>query len=198
MNAIAADLVPRPGGSTRDTGEGSEPRPVGGGRRSGSATSRRPSSGIDSEHRRKSGTDSGSVVPELRRSAPSPWRWIAGGLALFFGVMTLISGANVLFGGAAARAEAGDIVPFVLIFNWVAGFAYVVAGGATFAQRRWALWLARALAGSTLVVFAAFGVHVFTGGAFETRTVIAMTVRSVFWVAQSLALATILRAGGGR
>ena len=34
----------------------------------------------------------------------------------------------MLFGGEAARAAAGQFMPFVLWFNFIAGFAYVVAG----------------------------------------------------------------------
>ncbi len=120
------------------------------------------------------------------------WRRLAGALALAFGLATLVEGGQVLFGGPATRAEAGNVVPFVLMFNFVAGFFYVAAGAATLARRGSAVWLARALATSTLLVFAAFGVHVLRGGAFAQRTVIAMTLRSVFWVVQSLALTALL------
>lgn len=122
-------------------------------------------------------------------------RWIAGGLAVAFGLATLVEGGHALFGGPEARAEAGKIVPFVLVFNFSAGFAYVAAGAAALAGRTWASWLARALAASTLLVFAAFGVHVLLGGEFETRTVVAMTLRSLFWVAQALTLPALLRRG---
>ena len=122
-------------------------------------------------------------------------RWLAGGLAVAFGVATVVEGGHVLFGGAEARAEAGNVVPFVLVFNFSAAFLYVAAGAVTLADRPWAVWLSRALAASTLLVFAAFGVHVLLGGAFATRTVVAMTVRSAFWVAQSLALPSLLRRG---
>ena len=44
------------------------------------------------------------------------------------------------------------------------------------------MWLASAIATATLLVFAAFGVHVMTGGAYEMRTVAAMTLRSVLWL----------------
>ena len=122
-------------------------------------------------------------------------RWIAGGLAVVFGLATLVEGGHVLFGGPAARAEAGDIVPFVLLFNFGAGFVYVLAGLATLFRRGWAVWIARALAVATLLVFAAFGIHVFGGGTFEPRTVVAMTIRSAFWVAQALLLPRLLEGG---
>jgi len=115
-------------------------------------------------------------------------RWIAGGLAVAFGVATLFEGGHVLFGGSAARAEAGNVVPFVLSFNFAAGFAYVLAGVGTLLSRAWAVWLARTLAATTLLVFAAFGLHVMQGGAHEPRTIVAMTIRSIFWIVQAVVL----------
>ena len=127
---------------------------------------------------------------------PRLGRWLAGGLALLFGAATLVEGGHVLFGGPLARAEAGDVVPFVLGFNFSAGFFYVLAGLATLSRRGWAVWLARGLAVATALVFAAFAAHVLLGGAFESRTVVAMTVRTLFWVVQALSLPKLLHAGG--
>lgn len=115
-------------------------------------------------------------------------RWALGGAAALFGVATLLEGGHVLFGGPAARAAAGAVVPFVLVFNFGAAFAYVLAGVATVLDRPWALWVARALALGSLVVLAAFGVHVLAGGAHEARTLIAMPARAGFWLVQSLLL----------
>lgn len=112
-------------------------------------------------------------------------RWMIGAslVAVVFGLLTLKEGGTTLFGGPQARAAAGQIVPFVLWFNFLAGFAYVIAGVGLWMQRRWALWLAVAITASTAIVFAAFGVHVLGGGAYEPRTVIAMTLRILVWAA---------------
>ena len=104
-------------------------------------------------------------------------------LAIAFGLLTIVSGGRALFGGDAARLSAGAYVPFVLWFNFAAGFAYVAAGAGLWLQRRWAVGLAAAIAVATLLVFAAFGVHVMSGGAYENRTVAAMTLRSAVWLA---------------
>lgn len=107
----------------------------------------------------------------------------AGALAALFGLASIASGGGALFGGEAARAMAGNAVPFVLWFNFLAGFAYVAAGAGMFAMKRWAFGLAAAIAVATILVFFAFAAHVMTGGAYEMRTVGAMTLRSVFWIA---------------
>jgi hypothetical protein len=112
-------------------------------------------------------------------------RWplrIAGVLAVGFGLLTIKSGGAVLAGGDAARA-AGQVVPFVLWFNFLAGFAYVAADIGLWFRRRWAAWLAVCVAAATLAVFAAFGIHVAAGGEYETRTVGAMILRSAVWIA---------------
>jgi hypothetical protein len=102
-------------------------------------------------------------------------------VAVLFGIATVASGGNVLFGGGASAA--GDYVPFVVWFNFAAGFFYVAAGYGLWRRRRWAAWLALALAVLTALAFAAFGWHVLGGGAFEARTVAAMALRTLVWIA---------------
>ncbi|HEY6095051.1 MAG TPA: hypothetical protein VIU93_08900 [Gallionellaceae bacterium] len=104
-------------------------------------------------------------------------------VAIAFGLLTIKEGGSVLFGDEAARTAAGNYVPFVLWFNFIAGFAYVVAGIGLWLQQRWAIWLAVAIAAATALTFAAFGAHIASGGAYEQRTVIAMSLRTLVWVA---------------
>ena len=103
------------------------------------------------------------------------------GIAVVFGALTVFSGWQGLFGDAATRAALGNTVGYVLWFNFLAGFAYVVAGLGLWRGARWGLWLASALALGTALVAAAFGVHVLGGGAFEMRTVGALALRLGFW-----------------
>ncbi len=108
----------------------------------------------------------------------------AGIAAVVFGALTLRSGGSVLFGDGAQAA--GNFVGFVLWFNFLAGFAYIVAGIGLWLRRAWSAWLALALAAGTLIVFAAFGIHIAAGGAFELRTAGAMALRSAFWILMTL------------
>ena len=105
---------------------------------------------------------------------------LAAIVAVVFGVATVRAGGSVLFGDGAQAA--GNVVGFVLWFNFLAGFAYVVAGAGLWMRRRWSAQLALAIAVATVLVFGAFGIHVAAGGAFEERTVWAMTLRSVVWI----------------
>ncbi len=110
------------------------------------------------------------------------WAIVAALIAIIFGIVTIIVGGKTLFGGAEERAASGNIVPFVLWFNFIAGFAYVIAGYGLFLWKPWAAQLSAAIALATIAVFIAFGLHVYLGGTFEARTVGAMIIRSAVWI----------------
>ena len=99
-------------------------------------------------------------------------------IAFTFGLLTIVSGARALFGGA----DMGAVVPFVLWFNFLAGFAYVAAGIGLWSQTGWATGIAIIIATATAAVFAAFLWRVSAGAAFETRTMGAMALRLAIWV----------------
>ncbi len=120
-------------------------------------------------------------------------KWLAIA-AIAFGVLTVFSGGRALFGDMQARAELGNIVPFVLWFNFLAGFVYVLAGAALLQAKRWAASLALFLAVSTVLVFLAFAAHIVAGGAFEARTVGALSLRSLFWIAVALVAMRAMKA----
>ena len=107
--------------------------------------------------------------------------WVVSFVAIIFGLMTLKEGGLVLFGPQQYAQEAGNYVPFVLWFNFTAGFFYIIAGACLFLQKKVGVRLAIIIALSTVIVFAAFAVHIFSGGEFETRTLIAMSLRSLVW-----------------
>ena len=110
---------------------------------------------------------------------------IAAIIAILFGALTIISGGSVIFLSESARA-AGDIVPFVVWFNFLAGFAYVISGIGLYKWRQWAIYLSMIIAVLTMLVFAGLGFHILNGGAFEMRTVIAMAFRLFMWTVIAL------------
>lgn len=119
---------------------------------------------------------------QLISSTKKAWLRAAALVAVAFGLLTIKEGGTILFGDEVVRASAGNYVPFVLWFNFLAGFAYVITGIALWQPRRWAVWLAVAIAAATALTFAAFGVHVIAGGLYEQRTVVAMSLRTLVWV----------------
>ena len=120
---------------------------------------------------------------------------IAAGVALLFGALTVFSGGRALFGGIEARAAVGNAVGFVLWFNFLAGFAYMVAGIGLYLRHPPALWLSIGILASTVLVGLFFGLHVLQGGAYETRTVGAMILRAAIWAIISVVAWRNLRHG---
>jgi len=108
--------------------------------------------------------------------------WIITVIAIVFGLLTIKSGGAVLFVNSIARADAVNYVPFVLWFNFLAGFAYLLAGVGLFMQKSWAPQLSIFIATATIIVFALFGLYILTDGAYETRTAVAMSLRIIVWV----------------
>jgi hypothetical protein len=94
----------------------------------------------------------------------------------------------VLFGGSAAKSAAGDTVPIVLWFNFLAGFVYVVGAVALYKSAVWARRIAWAIGICTALVFLVLVTMALGGTPFEWRTVGAMTIRSGFWLAIAIAL----------
>jgi hypothetical protein len=123
-----------------------------------------------------------STALENRIMSTSKGLRTLGIVAIVFGVMTLISGGQALFLGLDQGVDMGQVVPAVLWFNFIAGFAYLVAGIGLLRGLRWSARLAAALAAATLLMFAYLGVHIAMGGPYEMRTVMAMTLRAAFWI----------------
>ena len=102
-------------------------------------------------------------------------------VALIFGIATIFSGGQVIFGPEEKRIAAGNFVSFVVWFNFVAGFAYVAAAVGLYLGARWGAYLAIAIVLGAALIFAMFGIHILMDGAFEIRTVWAMVLRASVW-----------------
>ncbi len=107
---------------------------------------------------------------------------LAGGIAVIFGILTVISGGIVLFTDGSAHQSAGNFVPFVVWFNFITGFIYILAGAGLSRRKRWVIPLSFGLLMAILVVFSVLGIHILQGGAYETRTLAAMSFRAFFWL----------------
>jgi hypothetical protein len=103
-------------------------------------------------------------------------------VAAAFGALTIFSGGMVLLGPEAAQRAAGNAVPFVVIFNTAAGFAYLVGAYALWKDHHWARWIALAIGVATLIVLAGFALAALTGTEVELRTALALPFRAGFWL----------------
>jgi hypothetical protein len=117
----------------------------------------------------------------MTRSLPRWTRPVALAAAAF-GALTIFSGGMVLFGPKAAQDAAGNAVPFVVIFNTAAGFAYLLGAYLLWRNSPLARWIALAIGIATLIVLAGFALAALTGTTVELRTAIALPFRAAFWL----------------
>lgn len=119
---------------------------------------------------------------------------IAALVAVAFGALSIHSAGVVLFGPPSAQRSAGAYAEFVVWFNFLSGFAYMLAGYAVWNMRRWGVWLAFLIVVAIAVISVAFAMHIASGAVYETRTVVALAFRFSVWLAiSSMAYVTILR-----
>jgi hypothetical protein len=131
------------------------------------------------------------VTAQSKRSMGT---WIVTAVAVLFGLLTIKSGGAVLFIGGEYRQQAGNYVPFVLWFNFLAGFVYLIAGVGLWKRQRWAAWFAIMIVAASVSIFMLLGLHINSGGSYEMRTVIAMGARCSIWTVIALfSYWTILR-----
>ncbi len=114
--------------------------------------------------------------------------WGLTALAVIFGLLTIKSGGEVIFIDGSGRAAAGNYVPFVLWFNFVMGFFYLVAGVGIWLNKRWSLHLSILIASLTAIILLALGIYILNGGLYETRTVAAMFLRTIVWSTISISI----------
>jgi hypothetical protein len=107
--------------------------------------------------------------------------WIITIIAVVFGLLTIKSGGSVIFVDGTFREASGNYVPFVVWFNFLIGFVYLIAGGGLWRQKYLAVWISIFIVVTTLVVFAILGIHILKGGMYEVRTIFAMSFRTIVW-----------------
>lgn len=108
------------------------------------------------------------------------------GIVFFvFGIMTIISGGRSLFTDIGLSTR-GNIVPLVLWFNFIAGFFYVIAGASLFKLKPCVKRLSFVLAILNAIVLVYLVNHIYQGGLYEKKTVLAMSFRTIFWVTSAV------------
>ena len=114
--------------------------------------------------------------------APAPARAPgAAAIAFLFGLLTLVSGASVLFGPESVSRMAGEVVDFVLWFNFLSGPFYLLTGFGLWMGRPWAVKLCAVMALMCALVLVALLIYIAIGQAYEMRTLAAMSLRFIFW-----------------
>ena len=117
-------------------------------------------------------------------------KYTATGIAAFlilFGLLTVFMGGSVIFDLFGIRAIEGNYVLFVVWANWICGFLYLIAAYGLVKQKRWTSKLLFAAFLLLAITFAAFIMHIQSGGIYERKTIFTMTFRTMITLAIAIA-----------
>ena len=104
---------------------------------------------------------------------------IIGGFLAIFGLIMIAMTTSVIFDLFGIRELEGNYVMSVVIANWFAGFLYLVAAYGIFKNQKWS-YIPLLISAITLIIsFIFLQVHIQDGGAFEAKTIKALSIRIV-------------------
>jgi len=105
--------------------------------------------------------------------------FISGFIIALFGVLTLFMSASVIFGLFDIREKEGNYVLFVVVANFICAFLYFAAAYGFFTKKRWTSRVLNIAVGILVITFAGLGIHIFSGGIYEQKTIYAMIFRTL-------------------
>ena len=104
---------------------------------------------------------------------------IIGGFLAIFGLIMVAMTTSVMFDLFGVRELEGNFVMSVVIANWFAGVLYLIAAYGIFKNQKWT-YIPLLISAITLIIsFIFLQVHIQDGGAFEEKTIKALSIRIV-------------------
>lgn len=104
---------------------------------------------------------------------------IVGFLIALFGIITLFMSTAVIFGLLDIREKEGNYVLFVVIANFICAFLYLAAAYGFFTKKKWTTMVLNIAVGVLVITFIGLGIHIYSGGIYEQKTVYAMMFRTL-------------------
>jgi hypothetical protein len=104
--------------------------------------------------------------------------YISGFIIALFGIVTLFMSTAVIFGLFDIREKEGNYVLFVVIANFLCAFLYMAAAYGFFTKRKWTTMVLNFSVGILVIAFIGLGIHIYSGGIYEEKTVYAMMFRT--------------------
>ena len=108
--------------------------------------------------------------------------YITGAIIAFFGFVTLFMSTSVIFGLFDIREKEGNYVLFVVIANFICAFLYLAAAYGFFTRQRWTTMILNTSVFVLIVTFIGLGIHIYSGGIYEHKTVAAMIFRTLLTI----------------
>ncbi len=103
-------------------------------------------------------------------------------ILMLFGLLTIFMGGSVIFDLFNIRAKEGNYVLFVVWANFICGFLYVIAAAGFYKARSWTIKPLTVALIILLFTFMALYIYIQNGEAYENKTLMAMTFRTILTV----------------
>lgn len=112
--------------------------------------------------------------------------FITGFIIALFGVITLFMSTSVIFGLFDIREKEGNYVMFVVIANFICAFLYLAAAYGFFVRQKWTTMILNIAVGVLVITFIGLGIHIYSGGIYEQKTIGAMIFRTLLTIGFAL------------
>lgn len=112
--------------------------------------------------------------------------FISGFIIALFGLVTLFMSTSVIFGLFDIRQKEGNYVLFVVIANFICAFLYLAAAYGFFARQKWTTMILNISVAILVITFIGLGIHIYSGGIYEHKTVAAMIFRILLTIGFTL------------
>ncbi|MEO9099361.1 MAG: hypothetical protein ABI267_03505 [Ginsengibacter sp.] len=103
----------------------------------------------------------------------------SGFIIALLGIVTLFMSTAVIFGLFDIREKEGNYVLFVVVANFICAFLYMAAAYGFFTKKRWTTMVLNFSVGILVIAFIGLGIHIYSGGIYEEKTVHAMIFRTI-------------------
>lgn len=107
---------------------------------------------------------------------------ITGAVIAFFGILTLFMSTSVIFDLFNIREKEGNYVLFVVIANFICALLYLAAAYGFFTRQKWTTMILNLSVAVLIIAFIGLGIHIYSGGIYEHKTVAAMIFRTLLTV----------------
>ena len=98
------------------------------------------------------------------------------------GVATLFMSTSVIFNLFGIREKEGNYVLFVVIANFICALLYLVAAYGFFTRQKWTTIILYISVAILIITFIGLGIFIYSGGIYETKTIAAMTFRTLLTI----------------
>jgi hypothetical protein len=110
----------------------------------------------------------------------------SGVIIALFGIATLFMSTSVIFDLFGIREKEGNYVLFVVIANFICALLYLAAAYGFLARQKWATTVLYVSAAILIIAFIGLGIHIYSGGIYEHKTIIAMAFRTLLTIGFAL------------